>query len=133
MTSPQDFSLSTFHKSATDFTGLSLRTTGFSGRLKSGSTPSHHHQVRTPPTRLPYGSVTAEGCQSLRPFSTSASSHFGLLPCRPFASSAYPLDTSAFNTYFSAHFVYTPDRKIERILFLIKGRNVSHGIKRIPC
>ena len=33
MTSPQDFSLSTFHKSATDFTGLGLRTTGFSGRL----------------------------------------------------------------------------------------------------
>ena len=33
MTSPQDFLLSTFHKSATDFTGLSLRTTEFSGRL----------------------------------------------------------------------------------------------------
>ena len=33
MTSPQDFSLSTFHKSATEFTGLGLRTTGFSGRL----------------------------------------------------------------------------------------------------
>ena len=37
MTSPQDFSFSTFHKSATDFTGLDLRNTSFSGRLQTVS------------------------------------------------------------------------------------------------
>ena len=41
MTSPQDFSLSIFHKSVTDFTGLGLRTTGFSGRLDASALLRH--------------------------------------------------------------------------------------------
>ena len=43
---------------------------------------------------------SSSGCQSLRPFSTSAPSHFGLFPHRPFATSAHPRDTSACNADF---------------------------------
>ena len=63
----------------------------------------------------------AKGCQSLRPFSTSAPSHFGLFPLRPFATSAHPHDTSAYNADF-----FGPTRPTSKVTSFSESQNDKH-------